>query len=188
LGGAGHGGGLKQTVATRLVIAYVFFFPLDILFISPQSRQRPRPTAPCTRPCSRLCIFLLFVTVCQTLQRLRGPRRHLPRDAFPSAAILASAVFTVETNFFFLFVVYLLFAVATFLSPGNPAAEPSERSSPPAPSETSREAKVLSRAMSLAALSVAAGAMLFGSLLFFSSFPRFSAGYFGPATGLSAHR
>jgi len=91
------------------------------------------------------------------------------------AAILASAVFTVDTNFFFLFIVYLLFGVATFL------ALEIRRGAigavfPLLHADTSRERKFY-RAMSLAALSVAAGAVFFGSMLFFF-FPRFSAGYF----------
>jgi len=169
----GHGGGLKQTVATRLVIAYVFFFPLDILFIS---RNLANDTSNSALYAALLAAvhFLLFVTVVR-LYSASTDRDAIFLAMLSFAAILASAVFTVETNFFFLFVVYLLFAVATFLSLEI------RRGAfgtvfPPAPSETSRERK-FSRAMSLAALSVAAGAMLFGSLLFFF-FPRFSAGYF----------
>jgi len=52
------------------------------------------------------------------------------------AAILASAIFTVDPNFFFLFAVYLLFGVATFLSLES-AAERLEAVFPPVQGEPS---------------------------------------------------
>src|SRR5882757_4644207 len=169
----GHGPELKHAAATRLVLAYAFLFPIDALFVS---RNLASGTSNSALYAALLAAvhFLLFVTIIR-LYSATTDRDAIFLAMLSFAAILASAVFTVETNFFFLFVVYLLFAVATFLSLEI------RRGAfgtvfPPAPSETSRERK-FSRAMSLAALSVAAGAMLFGSLLFFF-FPRFSAGYF----------
>ena len=169
----GHTPELRQTTATRLVLAYVFFFPIDALFIS---RNLASGTSNSALYAALLAAvhFLLFVTV------LRLYSAATDRDAIflamlSFAAILASAVFTVDTNFFFLFVVYLLFGVATFLSleirRGALGAV-----FPLLHAESSRERKFY-RAMSLAALSVAAGAIFFGSMLFFF-FPRFSAGYF----------
>jgi protein-glutamine gamma-glutamyltransferase len=169
----GHGPELKQATATRLVLAYLFLFPIDALFIS---RNLASGTSNSALYAVLLAAvhFLLFVTV------LRLYSAATDRDAIflamlSFAAILASAVFTVDTNFFFLFVVYLLFGVATFLTleirRGAVGAV-----FPPIHAEPSRERKFY-RAMSLAALSVAAGAIFFGSMLFFF-FPRFSAGYF----------
>ena len=169
----GHGPELKQVTATRLVLAYLFLFPVDALFIS---RNLASGTSNSALYAALLAAvhFLLFVTV------LRLYSAATDRDAvflamLSFAAILASAVFTVDTNFFFLFVVYLLFGVATFL------ALEIRRGAigavfPLSHADSSRERKFY-RAMSLAALSVAAGAVFFGSMLFFF-FPRFSAGYF----------
>jgi len=169
----GHGPELKQATATRLVLAYLFLFPIDALFIS---RNLASGTSNSALYATLLAAvhFLLFVTV------LRLYSAATDRDAvflamLSFAAILASAVFTVDTNFFFLFVVYLLFGVATFL------ALEIRRGAigavfPLSHADSSRERKFY-RAMSLAALSVAAGAVFFGSMLFFF-FPRFSAGYF----------
>jgi len=169
----GHGPELKQATATRLVLAYLFLFPIDALFIS---RNLASGTSNSALYAALLAAvhFLLFVTV------LRLYSAATDRDAvflamLSFAAILASAVFTVDTNFFFLFVVYLLFGVATFL------ALEIRRGAigavfPLSHADSSRERKFY-RAMSLAALSVAAGAVFFGSMLFFF-FPRFSAGYF----------
>ena len=169
----GHPAELRQSTATRLVLGYVLLFPIDALFIS---RNLASGTSNSALYAVLLAAvhFLLFVTV------LRLYSAVTDRDAvflamLSFAAILASAVFTVDTNFFFLFVVYLLFGVATFLSleirRGAVGAL-----FPLLHAEPSREWKFY-RAMSLAALSVAAGAIFFGSMLFFF-FPRFSAGYF----------
>jgi transglutaminase-like putative cysteine protease len=169
----GHGAELKQTTATRLVLAYVLLFPLDALFLS---RNLASGTSNSALYAVLLAAvhFLLFVTV------LRLYSAVTDRDAMflamlSFAAILASAIFTVDPNFFFLFAVYLLFGVATFLSleirRGARGAV-----FPPVQGTPSRERR-FHGAMSLAAVSVTAGAIFFGSMLFFF-FPRFSAGYF----------
>jgi len=169
----GHGPELKQTTATRLVLAYLFLFPVDALFIS---RNLASGTSNSALYAVLLAAvhFLLFVTVVRLYSAV-ADRDAVFLAMLSFAAILASAVFTVDTNFFFLFVVYLLFGVATFLTleirRGAIGAV-----FPLLHAETSRERKFY-RAMSLAALSVAAGAVFFGSMLFFF-FPRFSAGYF----------
>jgi len=169
----GHGPELKQTTATRLVIAYVFLFPIDALFVS---RNLASGTSNSGLYAALLAAvhFLLFVTVLRLYSAV-ADRDAIFLAMLSFAAILASAVFTVDTNFFFLFVVYLLFGVATFL------ALEIRRGAigavfPLLHADNSLERKFY-RAMSLAALSVAGGAVFFGSMLFFL-FPRFSAGYF----------
>jgi len=169
----GHGPELQQSTATRLVLAYVFLFPLDALFLS---RNLASGTSNSALYALLLAAvhFLIFVTV------LRLYSAATDRDAIflamlSFAAILASAIFTVDPNFFFLFVVYLLFGVAAFLSleirrGARGAVFPQIHPGP------FREQKFY-RAMSFAAVSVTAGAIFFGSMLFFF-FPRFSAGYF----------
>ncbi|HEV8074263.1 MAG TPA: DUF3488 and transglutaminase-like domain-containing protein [Candidatus Acidoferrum sp.] len=169
----GHAPELKQTTATRLVLAYVFLFPIDALFLS---RSLASGTSNSVLYAVLLATvhFLLFVTV------LRLYSAAIDRDAIflamlSFAAILASAIFTVDPNFFFLFVVYLLFGVATFLSLEIRRGA-SGAVFPPSHAGPSPERRFY-RAMSLAAVSVTVGAIFFGSILFFF-FPRFSAGYF----------
>ncbi len=169
----GEGPELQQGTATRLVIVFLVLFPLDALFIS---RNLVAGTVNVGLYAALLAAvhFLLIVTV------LRLYSATTDRDAMflamlSFASVLASAVFTVDTNFFFLFIAYLLFAVATFLGMEI------RRSAfgavfPPLQAEAARERRFY-RAISLAALSVALGAIFFGSLLFFF-FPRVSAGYF----------
>jgi protein-glutamine gamma-glutamyltransferase len=169
----GHAPELKQTTATRIVLAYLFLFPVDVLFFS---RNLASGTSNSALYAALLAAvhFLLFVTIVR-LYSAATDRDAIFLALLSFAAILASAVLTVDTNFFFLFVVYLLFGVATFLSleirRGALGAV-----FPLLHADSSRERKFY-RAMSLAALTVAGGAVFFGSLLFFF-FPRFSAGYF----------
>ena len=92
------------------------------------------------------------------------------------AAVLASAVLTVDTTFLFLFFLFLLFAIATY------AALELRRGAtgaliPPAASTLDSE-KTLARALTFAAIGVTVGAILCGIILFFL-LPRVSAGYMG---------
>jgi protein-glutamine gamma-glutamyltransferase len=169
----GDGPELQQGTATRMVIVFLVLFPLDALFIS---RNLVAGTVNVGLYAALLAAvhFLLIVTV------LRLYSATTDRDAMflamlSFASVLASAVFTVDTNFFFLFIAYLLFAVATFLGL-EIRRSASGAVFPPLQAEAARERRFY-RAISLAALSVAFGAIFFGSLLFFF-FPRVSAGYF----------
>jgi protein-glutamine gamma-glutamyltransferase len=169
----GHPPELAQSTATKLVLAYLFLFPVDALYVSRYLASGTSNTALYAALLAAVH-FLLFVTVLR-LYSAASDRDAIFLAMLSFAAVLASAVFTVDTNFFFLFVVYLLFGVATFLSL---EVRRGARGAifPPIPAEVSHERKFY-RAMSLAALSVAAGAIVLGSMLFFF-FPRFSAGFF----------
>ncbi len=169
----GNGPELQQATATRLVLGFLFVVPVDALFIS---RNLVTGTVNVGLYAALLGAvhFLLIVTV------LRLYSATTDRDAMflamlSFASVLASAVFTVDTNFFFLFVAFLMFGVATFLGLEI------RRSAvgavfPPLHAEAAGERRFY-RAISLAALSVAFGAIFLGSLLFFF-FPRVNAGYF----------
>jgi transglutaminase-like putative cysteine protease len=168
----GHPAELRQRTATRLVLAYVPIVPVDMLFYS---HSLAEGTGNPTIYAALLAAvhFLLFVTV------LRLYSAVTDRDAvflamLAFAAMLAAAVFTIDTYFLAFFLAFLLFGVATFVGleirRGAAGAV-----FPPlqARSETERR---FHRALALAVLSVALGGVAFGSLLFFF-FPRFSAGY-----------
>ena len=172
----GHGPELRQATATRLVLAFLLVLPFDALFISRTLVQSAVNVALYSALLAAVH-FLLLVTL------LRLYSAATDRDAMflamlSFAAVLASAVFTVDTNFFFLFAAYLLFAVATFLGL-EIRRSASGAIFPPHAVEESRERRFY-RALSFAALSVGAGAILIGGMLFFF-FPRVSAGYFARA-------
>lgn len=168
---------LSHGTATWLVVAYLAVFPLDVFFLSRAF------VANSTNPSLLAALlgavhFLLFVMLVR-LYSASTDRDALFLAMLSFAAILASSILTIDTSFLVLFFVFLMFGVATFIGlelrrGANGAITPALDAQP------SRERR-LSRALSLAALSVALGAIVLGSGLFFV-FPRFNAGYLGRAS------
>src|SRR3984893_14578113 len=164
---------LSHQTATVMVVAYLIIFPLDVLFFSRAF------VATSSNPSLFAALlgavhFLLFVM----LVRLYSAATD--RDAFFLAilafsAILAAAILTIDTSFLVLFFIFLLFGVATFV--GMEMRRGGKGAIAPPFAQPAQE-RTLARALILAALSVAAGAIIMGSALFFF-FPRFSAGYLG---------
>ncbi|MGC1367249.1 MAG: DUF3488 and transglutaminase-like domain-containing protein [Candidatus Acidiferrum sp.] len=165
---------IPQRIATRLVVAYLLVFPLDVLFLSRSF------VAGSSNPALYAALlaaihFLLFVMIIR-LYSATTDRDALFLTMLSFAAILASAVLTIDTTFLGLFFLFLVFGVATFV--GLEMRRGSKGAiSPEVDAQPERERR-LTRALVLAALSVAVGAMIIGSALFFF-FPRFSAGYLG---------
>jgi transglutaminase-like putative cysteine protease len=166
---------ITQPAATLLVLGYLAFFPFDVFFFSralAASSANPALYAALLGAVH----FLLFVM----LVRLYSATSD--RDAFflsmlAFAAVLAAAILTIDTSFLILFFVFLLFGVSTFV--GMEMRRGATGAINPKPMHPAEEQK-MSRALSLAALSVSAGAIVLGGTLFFF-FPRFSAGYMGRA-------
>jgi protein-glutamine gamma-glutamyltransferase len=164
---------LSHQTATVMVVAYLVIFPLDVLFISRAF------VAGSSNPSLYAALlgavhFLLFVMMARLYSATTD------RDAFflailAFAAILAAAILTVDTSFLVLFFSFLLFGVATFV--GMEMRRGGKGAIAPPFAQPAQERK-LARALTLAALSVAAGAIIMGGALFFF-FPRFSAGYLG---------
>jgi transglutaminase-like putative cysteine protease len=170
----GHAVELSIRSATFLVLCYLVFFPLDMFFLS-RTLAANSPNPPLYAALISSVHFLLFVM----LVRLYSARTD--RDAhflvmLGFAAVLASAVLTVDSTFLFLFFLFLLFAVATYtgleLRRGATGALV-----PPAAGMPESE-KRLARALAIAAVGVSVGAILCGTILFFL-LPRVSAGYLG---------
>src|SRR5437016_12756135 len=168
---------LSHHAATFCVIAYLAFFPLDALFLSRLS-VGSSSNPPLFAALLASVHFLVFISIVRFYSVITD------RDAFflamlSFAGILASAVLTVDTTFLILFFIFVLFGVSTFVSMelrrGAAGAV-----SPALHTRTVRDRK-LNRALSLSALSVAAGSILLGGVLFFF-FPRFTAGYLGRAS------
>jgi len=169
---------LTHSTATRLVVAYIFVFPVD-LFIVSRGMAADAPNPALYAALLAVVHFLLFVTIVR-LYSVTTDRDGLFLSMLAFAGVLASAIFTVDTSFLAFFVVFLAFAVAVFvgLEIRRSAAG---TVFPPLTSDLSRERRFY-RALSFAALTVSIGALVLGTILFFV-FPRFSAGYFG-RTGL----
>jgi len=165
---------IPHHIATRLVVGYLLVFPVDVLFLS-RSFVSASSNPALYAALLGAIHFLLFVM----LVRLYSATTD--RDAFfltmlSFAGILASAVLTIDTTFLALFFLFLLFGVATFV--GLEMRRGSKGAIAPEADAQPKQERRLTRALVLAALSVALGAMLIGSALFFF-FPRFSAGYLG---------
>jgi len=169
---------LQHSTATRLVVAYVFFFPADLFFIS-RTLAGNAPNPGLYAGLLAVVHFLLFVTLVRFYSVVTD-RDAIFLSMLAFAGVLASAIFTVDTSFLAFFVVFLVFAVAVFVGleirRGAKAAV-----FPPIGANPSRERR-FHRALSIVALSVSLGAVVIGTVLFFA-FPRFSAGYFA-RTGL----
>jgi protein-glutamine gamma-glutamyltransferase len=164
---------ITQRAATWLVLGYLAVFPFDVFVFS---RALAASSANPALYAALLAAvhFLLFVM----LVRLYSATTD--RDAFflamlAFAAVLAAAILTIDTSFLILFFVFLLFGVSTFV--GMEMRRGATGTITPQPMQPAQEQR-MSRALSLAALSVSAGAIVLGGTLFFF-FPRFSAGYMG---------
>src|ERR1700761_300238 len=164
---------LSHRVATFLVLGYLVIFPLDVLLFS--RTYVSGSTNPALYAALLGAIhFLLFVL----LVRLYSATTD--RDAFflamlAFAGILAAAILTIDTFFLVMFFIFLLFAVATFV--GMELRRGGRGATTTAIVHPAQEQR-LARALTLAAISVAVGAIMVGGILFFF-FPRFSAGYLG---------
>ena len=166
---------LQNSRATGLVIIYLGFFPLDIFILSRVLVQNSA-NPPLYAALMAAVHFLLFVML------VRLYSASTDRDAtfltmLAFAAILASAVLTVDTTFLICFFAFLIFGVATFTGMElRRAAKGALTLTVPA-GQIERE-RQLNRALAYSSLSVALGAILIGGMLFFF-FPRVSAGYLG---------
>ncbi len=163
---------ISQRTATWLVVCYLAVFPIDVFVFS---RAIAATSANPSLYAALLgsVHFLLFVM----LVRLYSATTD--RDAFflamlAFAAILAAAILTIDTAFLVLFFIFLLFGVATFVGMEMRRGAKGAIAPLAQPAHEQR----LTRALTFAALSVAVGAIVLGSALFFF-FPRFSAGYLG---------
>ena len=170
----GHEPELKPRTATFLVLCYLLFFPIDMFFLS-RSLAANSPNPPLYAALISSVHFLLFIL----LVRLYSARTD--RDAhflvmLAFAALLASAVLTVDTVFLFLFFFFLLFAIATYT--GLELRRGAAGAALPTTSAQPESEKRLARALGYSALGVSLGAIVCGTVLFFI-FPRISAGYLG---------
>jgi len=172
----GYPAELRQSTATRIVLAYLVVLPFDTLFVS-RSLASGSSNPPLYAALLASVHFLLLITI------VRLYSATTDRDAtflamLSFAGVLASAVFTVDTYFLGLFFAFLVFAVATFVGlevrRGATGAI-----TPPLQADPSRERRFY-RALTLATLSVALGGIILGSVLFFF-FPRINAGFLSSA-------
>jgi transglutaminase-like putative cysteine protease len=168
---------LSPRAATWWVVAYLAFLPVDIFFLS-RFFVGGSSNPPLYAALLAAVHFLIYVMLVRFYSAVSD------RDAtflamLSFAGILAAAVLTVDTTFLVFFFVFLLFGVATFV--GMELRRGAVGAVTLAPNLQPERDRRLTRALSFAALTVALGAIVLGSGLFFF-FPRFNAGYLGNAS------
>ena len=104
---------MKQSVATRLVVAYVFIFPVDLFFVS-RALAGDAPNPGLYGALLAVVHFLLFVTLVR-FYSVSTDRDAIFLSMLAFAGVLGAAIFTVDTSFLAYFVVFLAFAVAVFV-------------------------------------------------------------------------
>jgi hypothetical protein len=164
---------LSHRAATWCLVAYLGFFPVDALFLS-RFFLAGSSTPPLFVLLLAVVHFLIFAMLIRFYSAV-SDRDALFLSMLAFAAILATAILTVDTLFLTLFFFFLLSGVSTLI--GMELRRGAIGAVSPAPARVEAEGN-LNRALSLAALSVALGAILLGGAFFFF-FPRFNAGYLG---------
>jgi protein-glutamine gamma-glutamyltransferase len=166
---------MQSRRATWLVIFYLAFFPVDIFLVS-RLIVANSANPPLYGALLSAVHFLIFVMLVR-LYSATTDRDAIFLTMLAFAGILASAVLTVDTTFLFCFFAFLIFGVATFVGLELRRASHGALDTAVQPGQSERE-RQLNRALGMASLSVALGAIAIGGTLFFF-FPRFSAGYLG---------
>lgn len=164
---------LSHRAATWCLVAYLGFFPVDALFLS-----RFFLASSSSPPLFVLLLAVVHFLIVAMLIRFysaASDRDALFLSMLAFAAILATAILTVDTVFLTLFFFFLLSGVSTLIGMELRRGAVGAVSPAPVRPETERN---LNRALSLAALGVAVGTILLGGAFFFF-FPRFNAGYLG---------
>jgi protein-glutamine gamma-glutamyltransferase len=168
----GKGPELSVRLATWLVLAYFLFFPFDLWVIS-RNLAGGAPN-PALYSALLAAIHLLLFAVLVRLYSARTNRDYTFLAVLAFAAILASAILTIETGFLISLAIFLVLAVSTFVALEIRRSSVGAVSSPLEPGTPL--AQQLNRALGLTSIFVAIGTLLIGSAFFFV-IPRFTAGY-----------
>src|SRR5712692_837115 len=169
----GYGPELSHRRATQLVIAYFLFFPLD-LWIFSRSLATGAPN-PALYAALLAAIHLLLFAIGVRLFSAASTRDYLFLGLLAFAAVLASAILTVDTAFVILLLLFLGLAVSTFI--GVEMHRSAEGAVSPPLDAGSPAARRLHRALGITSAAVAVCALTFGTGIFLL-FPRLAAGYF----------
>lgn len=168
----GKGPELSVRLATWLVLAYFLFFPFDLWVIS-RNLAAGAPN-PALYSALLSAIHLLLFAVIVRLYSARTNRDYTFLAVLAFAAILASAILTVETGFLISLAIFLVLAVSTFVA--LEIRRSSQGAVSPALEPGTPLAQKLNRALGLTSIFVAIGTLLVGAVFFFV-IPRFTAGY-----------
>jgi hypothetical protein len=163
---------LSSRVATGLVLAYFLFFPLDIWVLSRDLAEgAPNPAL---YAALLAAVHLLIFAALVRLFSARTNRDYAFLAVLAVAAMLASAILTVETGFLVALAIFLVLAVSTFVALEIRRSSMGAVTTPfDAGSQTALQ---LNRALGITSILVAVSALLLGGVIFFL-IPRFTTGY-----------
>src|SRR3984893_3645183 len=142
---------LSHTKATWLVIGYLAFFPVDIFFVS--RAFVANSTNPALLAALLAAVHFLVFGMLVRMYSASTDRDALFLAMLAFAAMLAASILTVDTSFLILFFIFMLFGVAAFI--GLELRRGANGTLTPPFGALPAEERRLSRALSLAALSVA---------------------------------
>jgi hypothetical protein len=168
----GHGPELSNRAATWLVVAYFFFFPMDLWWVS--RAISPEAQNPGLFAALLAAIHLMLFAIIVRLFSARTTRDGLFLALLAFCALLASAILTVDTAFIGFFLVFLALGVSTLIGlemrRGAEGATwlPLESGTP--------AARRLHTALIVTSTAVAVSAVIAGAAIFLL-LPRFRAGY-----------
>jgi len=163
---------LSHRVATGLVVVYIFFFPVDLMFVS-RAFAAGNPNVWLYAALYASIHLMLFVMMVR-LFSARTTRDLLFLSMMALASLLAAAILTIDTGFIVSLSLFLVLGVSTFMSlEMRRSAEGAV--APPLESRTPG-ARRLSRALGVTAVLMTFGALLFGAAIF-AVLPRFPVGY-----------
>src|SRR5579871_672023 len=168
----GRGPELSSRVATGLVLAYFLFFPFDIWVLSRNlAAGAPNPVL---YAALLAAVHLLIFAALVRLYSARTNRDYAFLAVLAVAAMLASAILTVETGFIIALAIFLVLAVSTFVA--LEMRRSAEGAVTPPFDSGSPVAHQLNRALGITSVLVAVSALLIGGVIFFL-IPRFTTGY-----------
>lgn len=163
---------ITNQMANRLTIVYFVFFPLDLMVFSRLLAKGAQ--SPSLYAALLAAIHLMLFALLVRLYSASTIRDYLFLTMMAFAAILGSAILTVDTTFLAFFVLFFALAVSTFValemwkSAQDSITPPIESGTPPA--------RRLHSALGVTAAGIAIGSMVVGAVIFLI-LPRFNGGY-----------
>lgn len=166
---------LSPRTVTRVSILYIFFYALDFLIFSAGLSALDRMLA--------ATVHLILFTAVVKIFSIRTYRDYGYLAILSFMMMLASAILTVSTTYLVLFILYVIFAISTFISYEIKQGIESAPHAPEGPfrkPQQNREA--VEGALMRAAVGLAAGIFLLAAVLFFV-IPRYRTGYLTALSG-----
>ncbi len=163
---------LSPRAATWLVVGYFAFFPVDLWWLSRLLSSDAQNPALYSALLAAVHL-MLFATIVR-LYSARTTRDYLFLALLSFSCMLAAAILTVDTMFLLFFLLFLALAISTFISLEMQRSAEGSASTPIGTGTPA--AGRLNKALGITSGTIAAGALLLGTTIFFL-IPRFSAGY-----------